>query len=257
MAGEVMEDDELDPQIIALAKAIRKQETGGEADPYNSKNKQGSGAFGAYQFMPNVWKDWAKRYLGDHNAEPTRTNQNKVVYLRLKQLRDKGYNPAQIAASWYAGESTIKDDKWKTMKGVSKQGIEYDVPAYVDGVYGHYQEFKKEIPKQVMQEPTPNQRVKDTVMERLQGTGDLLEGLEPPGAGVSMQTEAALLREGVHPDEKKQEAWDKRHAPKQPTGYKDIGETQMQTYERVMGKEAAERKRAEQEKQRQKLLQNR
>ena len=131
----------LDPKIIALAKAIRQQETGGEQDPYAAKNAEGSGAFGAYQFMPKVWKDWSKKYLGEEDAEPTKENQNKVAYHRIKELADKGYNPGQIAAAWYAGESTIKDDKWKNMKGKNKQGIAYDVPAYVDSVYKYYKDF--------------------------------------------------------------------------------------------------------------------
>lgn len=122
----------LDKTIIALAKAIRKHESGG-----NYQAKGGSGEFGAYQFMPATWKSWAKKYLDNANAKMDQINQNKVAYYRIKEWKDQGYNPAQIASMWNSGKP-----KWQGKVGINKYGIRYDVPKYVNNVYSLYQKFK-------------------------------------------------------------------------------------------------------------------
>jgi len=130
-------NNQLDPQALNLAKAIRRAETGGHADPYNAKGA--SGETGAYQFMPDTWKQWAGQYLQNSNADYSVENQNKVAYSKVKELKDQGMNPAQIASIWNSG----KADAYKNgMKGVNKLGVQYDVPAYVQKVSQHYNELK-------------------------------------------------------------------------------------------------------------------
>lgn len=77
-------DTTLDPQAKALAQAIKRAETG-EGDTYNMEGK--SGEFGAYQFMPDTYKAYAKKYLGDENAEPNKENQNKIAYSFVKEKK--------------------------------------------------------------------------------------------------------------------------------------------------------------------------
>jgi len=136
---------ELDPKIKALATAIKKQESGGSKDPYNTKGA--SGEFGAYQFMPDTWKAWAGTHLGDPNAPMTMENQNKVAYNQIKSWKDKGYNPAQIAAAWNAGEGSLEGDKWKTNVGKNSLGVSYDTPTYVKNVSKYYQEMRGRTPE--------------------------------------------------------------------------------------------------------------
>lgn len=126
----------LDPKVKALASAIRRTETGTSTDPYNAKGA--SGESGAYQFMPDTWKGWSKEFLGHENAPMTVENQNKVAYERIKRWKDEGYNPAQIASLWNTGS---KPNAYKEgFKGVNDQGVEYDVPAYVEKVSKNYRE---------------------------------------------------------------------------------------------------------------------
>lgn len=139
-------NETLDPTIKNLASAIKKQESGGNKDPYNAKGA--SGEHGAYQFMPNTWKAWAGTHLGDANAPMTMENQNKVAYNQIKSWKDKGYNPAQIAAAWNAGEGSLKEDKWKTNVGTNSLGVKYDTPSYVKNVSKYYQERKGSTPTQ-------------------------------------------------------------------------------------------------------------
>jgi len=132
-----MPNEQLDPQAKALAMAIRHHETG---------NRQIAGASGEiasrYQFLPSTWKSGAAKYLGDANAPVTLENENKVAYSQIKEWKDSGMNPGQIAAAWNAGPGSIAGDKWKTMKGTNAQGVNYDVPKYVASVYSNYQKLK-------------------------------------------------------------------------------------------------------------------
>jgi len=124
---------QMDPQAIALAKAIRKTESN---DNFNAKGK--SGEFGAYQFMPSTWKQFAKESLGNEDAEMSPSNQNAVAYTMIKKWKDSGLNPAQIAAKWNSGSA----EGWENKVGVNKLGVEYNVPMYVKKVTDAYQTFK-------------------------------------------------------------------------------------------------------------------
>lgn len=124
----------LDPQIVALARAIREVESGGS---YEASGASGEG--GAYQFMPSTWKAWAGKYLGDPNAKMDKTNQNKVAYYRIKERRDAGLTAAQIASEWNSGNPDAYKQNWK---GTNSQGVAYDTPAYVGKVKAAYMKYK-------------------------------------------------------------------------------------------------------------------
>ncbi len=122
----------LDQDAVNLAKAIRQTETG---------NKPVTGASGEtasrYQFMPETWKAWSKQYLGIDNAPITLENENKVAYSKIKELKDKGMRPDQIASIWNSGKPDYKGNV-----GVNSKGVAYDVPAYVSKVGAAYKTIK-------------------------------------------------------------------------------------------------------------------
>ncbi len=127
---------QLDQKALNLAKAIRRTETGNQANPYTTKGP--SGEFGAYQFTSSTYKNLAKQYLGNPNASPTVENQNKIAYSEIKRLKDSGHTPAEIASYWNSGNTK----SYKTgLKGVNKFGVKYDVPAYVAKVSKIYKSF--------------------------------------------------------------------------------------------------------------------
>jgi hypothetical protein len=105
-----------------IANAIKTVESGG-----NYTAKGGSGEFGAYQFMPNTWKQWASEFLGDPNAKPTRQNQDFVAQSKINQLINQGHGPEEIALIWNAGSPVRR-------KGVNRFGVRYDSGAYADKV---------------------------------------------------------------------------------------------------------------------------
>jgi hypothetical protein len=90
---------QLDPKAVKVMKAIRQVESGGD---YNAVGDNGN-AKGAFQFNEKSgpgWKNLAKQYLGDENATFDKGNQNKVAYSRIKQWKDEGKQPEEIAALW-------------------------------------------------------------------------------------------------------------------------------------------------------------
>jgi len=122
----------LDQDVVNLAKSIRQVETG---------NRAVSGASGElksrYQYMPATWKSTAAKYLGDPNAELTNINENKATYLKIKDWKDQGFRPDQIASMWNSGRP-----EWEGNIGTNSAGVKYDVPAYVKKVGAEYQKRK-------------------------------------------------------------------------------------------------------------------
>lgn len=140
------DNQQLDPQAVAMAKAIRQHESG------NRPVSGASGEGGRYQFMPDTWKSGAQKYLGDPNAPMTLENENKVAYSKIKEWKDAGYNPAQIASMWNSGSPN-----WEGKVGVNKYGVKYDTPSYVSKVYANYQKFKPQ--EEVNQQQLPEQTI--------------------------------------------------------------------------------------------------
>lgn len=129
--------NQLDPQAVALSKAIRQTESGGD---WNAKGK--SGEFGAYQFTAPTWSAYSKEFgVNAAFGSATPDQQNEVAYKKIKQWKDAGYNPGQIASMWNAGPG--KPNAYvEGHKGVNSQGVEYDTPEYAKRVARAYQNLK-------------------------------------------------------------------------------------------------------------------
>ena len=167
-------NEQLDPSIINLVKAIGKSESGGN---YNAKGK--SGEFGAYQFMPSTWKVWAKKFLGDANAQMTKENQDKVAYSQIKEWGQQGLKPSQIASMWNSGKPN-----WQGNVGTNKAGVQYDTPSYVKKVGDTYASLMKgENPSQVQTSSTVSsdqlgqQDDRPTLKDKVIGGGKLAVSL--------------------------------------------------------------------------------
>lgn len=127
-----MPPQQLDQDAVRLAKAIRYTESRD-----NEQAKGASGEFGLYQWMPDTWAKTAKKYNLDP-GDVSRENQNKAAYMTIKELKDSGKRPDQIAAFWNSG----KTEGWEQNKGVNKYGVKYDTPDYVKKVGGVYTGLK-------------------------------------------------------------------------------------------------------------------
>lgn len=90
----------LDPKVVKVMRAIRQVESSG--GDYNAVGDDGD-AHGAFQYNERTgpgWSNLTTKYLGDPNAPMDRTNQNKVTYMRIKEWKDQGRDPEEIAALW-------------------------------------------------------------------------------------------------------------------------------------------------------------
>jgi len=172
-----MDNQPTDNQALNLAKAIKRAETG-EGDTYNAKGA--SGEFGAYQFMPDTYKAYAKKYLGDENAQPTIENQNKIAYSFVKEKKDAGYNPAQIASMWNAGEGRPNAYK-ENFRGVNDKGVAYDTPAYAEKVSNYYTQLKGQQP--ATQQPQTVQEQKQQLIDQGQPVSTQEDRAKPTFVG--------------------------------------------------------------------------
>jgi len=106
----------------SIANAIKQVESQG-----NYQARGGSGETGAYQFMPNTWRQWAGEFLGNPNAPQTPENQDYVAVAKVQSLIDQGYGPQEIALIWNGGTPKVK-------KGVNKYGVAYNSGSYANKV---------------------------------------------------------------------------------------------------------------------------
>ncbi len=131
------QNQQLDPTIVNMARAIKSVETAGSSDPYTASGK--SGEYGAYQFMPQTWSKLSQQYLGQDIPvqQASVAQQNQVAYNYIKSLKDQGYNPAQVASIWNSG----KPDPTGNV-GTNKYGAVYNTPQYVQSVVSAYNNYK-------------------------------------------------------------------------------------------------------------------
>jgi hypothetical protein len=135
-------NEQLDPQIVNLAKSIRQTESG------NSDVMGKSGEMGAYQFTRPTWEAYSKKFgITVPLDQATKEQQNEVVYKQIKEWKDKGHNIGEIASMWNAGGGRPNAYK-ENFKGVNKYGVSYDTPAYAQKVAETYQALKKQTIEQ-------------------------------------------------------------------------------------------------------------
>lgn len=141
---------ELDQDAVNLAKSIRQVESNGRFD---AKGK--SGEYGAYQYTTATWASSSAKYLGRQVPLETATpqEQNEVAYKQIKEWKDKGFNPGQIASMWNAG-SGKPNAYLEGNKGVNQFGVEYDTQAYATKVAQEYQKMKGQQPTQTVSQET-------------------------------------------------------------------------------------------------------
>lgn len=139
------QQEQLDPSVVALTKAIGRQESGGKYDKVGDNGH----SYGAYQWnnpkplkkgeIPANFYEFAKNVGADPN-DFSPANQDRVAYKTVEAWGKQGLKPAQIASKWNSG----REDAYKTAKPGfnAEQGVKYDVKGYVDSVAKYYDEYR-------------------------------------------------------------------------------------------------------------------
>jgi hypothetical protein len=145
----------MDPSVVNLARAIRKQE-GGDYNNYSGDNATSAGAYQWSNYdakgnrtpmkagdVPSLFKQQATQYGLDPNDFSPK-NQDIVAYNHFKALKDAGKNVIQIAAIHNGGDENRWDPNYVTKSGLpsQKEGA-YNVPEYAKKVNDEYQRLKQ------------------------------------------------------------------------------------------------------------------
>ncbi|MEW5991963.1 MAG: transglycosylase family protein [Chloroflexota bacterium] len=96
------------PNIDRFLAALGAVESNGRYEAVNAT----SGAYGKYQIMPANWRAWARRYLGDADAEPTPGNQEIVARRKVTALYGWLGAWAPVAHWWLTGDGDPNPDNW-------------------------------------------------------------------------------------------------------------------------------------------------
>src|SRR5688572_255788 len=131
--------------LQAFMKEIRRIESAGRGG-YTAQNST-TKAYGAYQFLPGIWKDWAPRALGTDPSlaraskelpptqwvpEPTPENQDATAEWRMGRYINQLGDWRRVAASWRSGQSVgeKQPDGWSsgTIKYVNSACIPLGFP---------------------------------------------------------------------------------------------------------------------------------
>lgn len=89
------------PQLDRFMKAVGQVESHGDHTARNAA----SGAYGRYQIMPDNWRPWAQRYLGDAEAKPTPANQERVARAKMTSLYRWLGSWRRVSYWWLTGSS--------------------------------------------------------------------------------------------------------------------------------------------------------
>ena len=89
------------PGLKRFMAATAQVESGGDHEAVNWR----AGAFGRYQIMPANWRPWAQRYLGDADAPPTPTNQEKVAKAKMRSLYEWLGSWQRVSYWWLTGST--------------------------------------------------------------------------------------------------------------------------------------------------------
>ncbi len=89
------------PQLDRFMKAVGQVESHGNHTARNVR----TGAYGRYQILPDNWRAWARRYLGNANAQPTPANQERVARAKMASLYRWLGSWQRVSYWWLTGSS--------------------------------------------------------------------------------------------------------------------------------------------------------
>lgn len=135
---------------LAITKALAYTENGGEPSTSSEKAGKSGELKSIFQFLPATWKADAKEVTGNENLPLTPANEALVAHGIVSKQVDTGLAAGktpdtiakEVASSWNAGNPNAYKEN---VKGVNKEGVSYDTPAYADKVSSYTKQFLSDI----------------------------------------------------------------------------------------------------------------
>ncbi len=134
-----------DPPLLSrFMQAVAQVESHGNHAALNKK----SGAYGRYQILPDNWRAWARRYLGNADAKPTPPNQERVARAKMGELYRWLGSWERVSYWWLTGSSRTSAWSNAARNYVARVmaifgGAEADKPSVLAG--RHYSERSSTI----------------------------------------------------------------------------------------------------------------
>jgi hypothetical protein len=121
------------PRLSRFMQAVAQVESHGNHKALNKK----SGAYGRYQIMPDNWRAWARRYLGNAHARPTPANQERVARAKMSELYRWLGSWERVSYWWLTGSSRTSAWSNAARHYVARVmaifgGVEADKPSVLD-----------------------------------------------------------------------------------------------------------------------------
>lgn len=185
-----MNYDNLDPDAVRLAQAIRQGESNNNPNPAPTRITQTEGSVGGFQFIPATFKTYGDRYLQgkDLNGNKLDINnpehQNLVAYSYIKDKKDQGYGVDQIALSWNHGEGNIKKDYNQIEPWKNTYGNTADPRGYVNKIVNNYTQLKNQNNNQQSPQDNTNNPQETGLASQLKGRAtDIMNVLDNTASG--------------------------------------------------------------------------
>jgi hypothetical protein len=89
------------PRLDPFMNAVGQVESHGNHTARNAR----TGAYGRYQILPDNWRAWARRYLGNADAKPTPANQERVARAKMASLYRWLGSWRRVSYWWLTGSS--------------------------------------------------------------------------------------------------------------------------------------------------------
>jgi len=130
------------------AKAIGYTENGGKPNLANpSKGKSGE-LKSIFQYTPDTWAKDSQEVFGKKNVPLNNDTETYVTTQMIEKWLKAGKTLPQIFSSWNAGTGepdayTGKFSNGAPSVGRNKEGVSFNVPAYVKTAMGYYDQFSK------------------------------------------------------------------------------------------------------------------
>jgi len=195
--------EQLDPSVIALTKAIGKQESGGD---YNKIGDNGHSK-GAYQWnnpaplrdgeIPANFRSFAQS-VGENPDDFSPTNQDRVAYKTVESWGKQGLNPAQIASKWNSGNPNAYKEGHSGYN--AEQGVNYDVPSYVNNVAKYYDQYNQstvtQAPSSSQKENTPSFSSDEGIIDEIKRRKQEIENIKKQRKQGLIGLGSSLLQQG-------------------------------------------------------------
>lgn len=136
-------------EAALAAKAIAYTENGGKPDLANPSAGKSGELKSIFQFEPETWAADSQEVFGKSGVPLNNDTESYVATQMVQKQLEEGKTLPQIFSSWNAGPGepdayTGKFSNGEPSLGRNKEGVSFNVPAYVKTAMNYYNQFSQD-----------------------------------------------------------------------------------------------------------------